>query len=183
MMFGDFDMNFKEFFSNAVAVLRGVCKKPRFDKSGKLLRMGKGVRVMKNNGSVFVGDKVFLHRNVKLSAYGGKIEIGSGSYIGDRTEIHSGESVKIGNGVNIAWDCNVLDRDYHAFNSDEEKKSPVVIEDHVWIGARSMVLKGVTIGTGAVVAAGSVVTKSVPPCCLVAGNPAKVIRENVTWKA
>ncbi len=183
MMLGDFDMNIKDFFSNTVAVLRGVCNKPKFDKSGKLLRMEKGVRVMKNGGCVKLGDRVFLHRFVKLSAYGGKIEIGDGSYIGDRTEIHSGESVVIGSGVNIAWDCNILDRDYHAFDSDTEKIAPVTIEDHVWIGARSIVLKGVTIGTGAVVAAGSVVVHDVPKGCLVAGNPAKVIKENVTWKA
>ncbi|MBR5535021.1 MAG: acyltransferase [Clostridia bacterium] len=145
--------------------------------------MEKGVRVMKNNGGITLGDRVFLHRFVKLSAYGGKIEIGNNSYIGDRTEIHSGEAVKIGNGVNIAWDCNILDRDYHAFNSEKEVIKPVVIEDNVWIGVRSTVLKGVRIGQGAVVAAGSVVTRDVPPHSLVAGNPAKVIKENITWKA
>ncbi len=145
--------------------------------------MEKGVRVMKNDGSITVGDKVLLHRFVKLSAYGGKISIGDRCYIGDRTEIHSGVEVKIGNGVNIAWDCNILDRDYHAFEADEEVKKKVVIEDNVWIGVRSTILKGVTIGEGSVVAAGSVVTKDVPSKCLVGGNPAKVIKENVTWKA
>lgn len=163
--------------------MRGILNRFKFNKSGKLLRMEKGVRVMKNNGAVTVGDRVLLHRHVKLSAYGGKIEIGSNTYIGDRTEIHSGESVKIGSGVNIAWDCNVLDRDYHAFESESEVTKPVEICDRVWIGARSIILKGVTIGEGSVVAAGSVVTRSVPPKCLVAGNPARVIRENVSWKA
>lgn len=145
--------------------------------------MERGVRVMKNNGTISLGDRVFLHRYVKLSAYGGRIEIGSNSYIGDRTEIHAGELVKIGNGVNIAWDCNILDRDYHAFNGEQEVIKPVVIEDNVWIGVGSLILKGVTIGEGAVVAAGSVVTRDVPPKCLVAGNPAKIIKENVRWKA
>ncbi len=176
-------MNIKDVFINGCAVIRGFLNKWKFNKSGKLLRIEKGVRVMKNNGTVTLGDKVLLHRYVKLSAYGGKIEIGNNSYIGDRTEIHSGETVKIGNGVNIAWDCNILDRDYHAFESDSEVKKSVVICDHVWIGARSIILKGVTIGEGAVVAAGSVVTRDVPPACLVGGNPAKVIKENVTWKA
>lgn len=176
-------MNIKNVFSNGCAVLRGMLYKPKFNKSGKLLRVEKGVRVMKNNGTITIGDKVLLHRYVKLSAYGGRIEIGNNSYIGDRTEIHAGEAVKIGNNVNIAWDCNILDRDYHAFNGDSEVVKPVVIEDHVWIGVRSIILKGVTIGEGAVVAAGSVVTRDVPAGCLVAGNPAKVIKENVTWKA
>lgn len=176
-------MKLSDVFSNGIAVARGILNKWKFNKSGKLLRMEKGVRVMKNNGTVTLGNKVFLHRHVKLSAYGGSIEIGNNSYIGDRTEIHAGKSVKIGNGVNIAWDCNILDRDYHAFESENEVVKSVVIEDHVWIGVRSVILKGVTIGEGAVVAAGSVVTRDVPPGCLVAGNPAKVIRENVSWKA
>ncbi|MGM9551172.1 MAG: acyltransferase [Clostridia bacterium] len=176
-------MRLSDVFLNGSMVIRGILYKFKFNKSGKLLRMEKGVRVMKNNGVVTLGDRVLLHRYVKLSAFGGKIEIGNNSYIGDRTEIHSGKMVKIGNNVNIAWDCNILDRDYHAFESECEVVKPVVIEDHVWIGARSMVLKGVTIGEGAVVAAGSVVTKDVPGRCLVAGNPAKVIKENVNWKA
>ncbi|MBQ8001824.1 MAG: acyltransferase [Clostridia bacterium] len=176
-------MNIKSVLSNGTAVLRGILNKWKFKKAGKLLRMEKGVRVMKNNGTVTLGDRVFLHRYVKLSAYGGNIEIGNNSYIGDRTEIHAGESVKIGNGVNIAWDCNILDRDYHAFESEVEVVKPVVIEDNVWIGCRSIILKGVTIGEGAVVAAGSIVTRDVPAKCLVAGNPAKVVKENVVWKA
>ena len=176
-------MRISDVFFNGIMVIRGILRKPAFSKSGKLLRMEKGVRIMKNNGKITVGNRVLLHRYVKLSAYGGKIEIGNNTYIGDRTEIHSGESVKIGNNVNVAWDCNVLDRDYHAFESDVEVIKPVVISDNVWIGARSMVLKGVTIGKGSVVAAGSIVTHDVPPGCLVAGNPARVIKENVTWKA
>lgn len=176
-------VNIKSILSNGTMVIRGLLNKWRFSKAGKLLRMEKGVRVMKNNGTIKLGDRVLLHRYVKLSAYGGKIEIGDNSYIGDRTEIHSGKEVKIGNGVNIAWDCNILDRDYHAFESDSEVIKSVEICDHVWIGARSIILKGVTVGEGAVVAAGSVVTRDVPPGCLVAGNPAKVIKENVKWKA
>lgn len=176
-------MNLTDVFANGFMVIRGCFKSLRLNKSGKLLRCEKGVRIMKRNGEITVGDRVLLHRYVKLSAYGGKIEIGSNTYVGDRTEIHSGQNVKIGNFVNIAWDCNILDRDYHAFESETEIIKPVVIEDHVWIGARSIILKGVTIGEGAVVAAGSVVTRDVPPKCLVAGNPAKVIKENVTWKA
>ena len=176
-------MNVKSIFANSIMVIRGILNKPKFNKSGKLLRMEKGVRVMKNKGTIELGNRVLLHRYVKLSAYGGKIEIGNNTYIGDRTEIHSGKSVKIGNNVNIAWDCNILDRDYHAFESDSEVVKSVVISDNVWIGARSIVLKGVTIGCGSVVAAGSVVTHDVPERCLVAGNPAKVIKENISWKA
>ena len=176
-------MNICDIFSNSIMVLRGALKSLKLNKSGNLLRCEKGVRIMKRDGSISVGDRVLLHRYVKLSAYGGKIDIGNNTYIGDRTEIHSGESVKIGNNVNIAWDCNILDRDYHGFESETEIKKSVTICDNVWIGCRCTVLKGVTIGKGSVVAAGSVVTKDVPPKCLVGGNPAKIIKENVWWKA
>ena len=58
---------------------------------------------------------------------------------------------------------------------------PVHIGDHVWIGARAVVLKGVTIGDGAIVAAGAVVVDNVPPRALAAGVPARVVREEIEW--
>lgn len=58
---------------------------------------------------------------------------------------------------------------------------PVTIGDHIWIGARTNVLNGVTVGDGAVVAAGSLVTRDVPPRALVGGVPARVLREDVDW--
>lgn len=176
-------MKISDIFSNSIMALRGALKSAKLNKTGKLLRCEKGVRIMKREGKILVGDRVLLHRYVKLSSYGGKIDIGNNTYIGDRTEIHSGESVKIGNNVNIAWDCNILDRDYHGFESETEIKKSVTICDNVWIGCRCTVLKGVTIGEGSVVAAGSVVTRDVPPKCLVGGNPAKIIKENIWWKA
>lgn len=59
---------------------------------------------------------------------------------------------------------------------------PISIGDHVWIGARSTILKGVSIGDGAVVAAGSLVTRDVPPGALVGGSPARMVRPKVEWR-
>ena len=72
----------------------------------------------------------------------------------------------------------VMDTDFHAIGDHTQpgRACPVVIEDDVWLAARVVVLKGVTIGRGAVVAAGAVVTKDVPPYTLVGGVPAKFIR-------
>lgn len=64
----------------------------------------------------------------------------------------------------------------------KEKTAPIQIGNHVWIGARAIILKGVTIGDGVVVAAGAVVTKDVPPNTLVGGVPAKIIKENISWE-
>jgi len=179
-------MNLRDLFTNVFSVARGVLKAYKFKSSGKLVRIEKNVRIWKNNGEISLGNRVLLHRGVKLSAYGAsdkaKIIIGDYSYIGDRTEIHAGSMVEIGSGCDISWDCNILDRDYHKFCSDTELIKPVRICDNVWIGCGATVLKGVTIGEGSVVAAGAVVTKDVPPHTLVAGNPAKVIKEDIYWK-
>lgn len=74
-----------------------------------------------------------------------------------------------------------MDRDYHKMNSRTEKIQPVKIENNVWIGCNCIILKGVVIGEGAVVAAGSVVTRDVAPKTLVGGNPARLLKEDVFW--
>lgn len=81
----------------------------------------------------------------------------------------------------ISWGVNILENNYHNSADNAIRTAPVTVEDRVWIGCNVIVLSGVTIGTGSIIAAGSVVTKDVPPHSLVAGNPAKVIRETEPW--
>lgn len=179
-------MNVHEFVTNAFAILRGLVRRFAFDRCGKLLRVERGVRILRKNSSICLGNRVLLHRGCKLSVWGtqGKatLTIGNNTYVGDRTEIHAGKQIKIGNGCNIAWNCTIVDRDYHKLNADTECLKPVTICDHVWICQGATILKGVTLGEGCVIGAGAVVTKDVPPHCIAAGNPAKVIKENVIWK-
>lgn len=102
------------------------------------------------------------------------------------------ERLTIGNYVNIGGDCIIMDSDAHnldwrirdsldmyspkeSLDCHTAKCAPIVIEDHVLIGARSIILKGVTIGLGAVIGAGSVVVKDIPANCIAGGNPCKVI--------
>lgn len=106
--------------------------------------------------------------------------VGSG-YMNVRGIIDCFESISIGHDVAIGPDVVIRDSDNHSLNGQTRVTAPVTIADHVWIGQRAMILKGVTIGTDAVVAAGSVVTKDVPPNTLVAGVPARVIREDIGW--
>ena len=70
----------------------------------------------------------------------------------------------------------------NAINGNTTISAPIVIEDHVWIGLNVTILKGVRIGTGAVVAAGAVVTADVPPNTLVGGVPAKALKHDITWE-
>ena len=112
----------------------------------------------------------------------GKLELGSG-YINGYTQIVCAKSIKIGNDVAIARDVIIRDTDAHdIIGKKHEKIRPVIIGNHVWIGAKAMIMKGVTIGDGAIVAAGAVVTKDVPPNSIVAGVPAKVINTDIEWK-
>ncbi len=180
-----FDRSFFEIFTEGLKLLRGLVLGSRFKSCGKLLRAGRGVTVLKKNADIEVGRKVQLHRGVKLSAWGNegptRLFIGDNTSIGDRTEIHAGNSVEIGSGCNISWDVCIMDRDYHKLDSPIEVIKPVKIEDNVWIGSNCLILKGITIGKGAVIAAGSVVTKDVPPGALAGGNPARIIKDQVSW--
>jgi acetyltransferase-like isoleucine patch superfamily enzyme len=111
---------------------------------------------------------------------GASLRLESG-FINNGARISCFTGVSIGHGAHIGPDAIVMDSDSHAIApASGPVSAPVKIGDHVWIGARAMVLKGVTIGDGAVVAAASVVTKDVAPGTLVAGSPARYVRD-VTW--
>ena len=114
------------------------------------------------------------------------VSIGAGTYVNAQCRVMAGEAIDIGRGCTIAWGVTIMDSDFHPLAVAGEEpgpvRAPVRIGDRVWIGAESMVLKGVTIGDGAVVAARSLVTDDVPPGALVGGHPARVLKENVVWE-
>ena len=118
-----------------------------------------------------------------ISSTGSRIIIGENVGISGST-ICASKSVTIGDNVLIGSRCLITDTDAHPLNwqdrrlNHNEKKgtSPVVIGNDVFIGARSIILKGVTIGDRAVIGAGSVVTKDIPSDCIAAGNPARIIK-------
>lgn len=179
----------KELIQTRVQIRKAKKFKHKFVDSGgdQLSIIGRVVCYKTPNSKICFGDTVTLWGGVKLSVTTNDdsaaiLRIGSNVSVGDRTEIHAGKCISIGKNTLISWDCCIMDRDYHAINSDKEKMSPVQIGENVLICCRSLILKGVSIGDGAVIAAGSVVTKDVPNNCIVAGNPACVIKHNVVWK-
>ena len=106
------------------------------------------------------------------------IEFGSSVAIDDFVNLYSAEKIVIGSKVSISRDCFICTASHNIhYPSLPLKVAPITISDGVWIGARSIVLPGVTIGEGAIVAAGSVVTKDVDAWTIVGGNPARIIKK------
>nr|WP_278560640.1 acyltransferase [Phocaeicola plebeius] len=94
--------------------------------------------------------------------------------------------MNIGNNCIIAMGTVIRDNDggkHQILDANYINAKPITIGNHVWIGENVMILKGVTIGNGAIIAAGSLVTKDIPPHSLAMGRPAKIVRENIEWKA
>ena len=142
--------------------------------------------------------------NVKVSAFDGSyLEIGGNSAVtGELKDAATVTAKKLwctwpplvaAKGGKITMgDCGLADTtiyntDYHPIydfdgniiNQDRD----VIIEDNVWVGRRTVILKGVTLGNGCILGFGSVVSRSIPPHCIAAGMPAKVVKENVVWAA
>lgn len=156
----------------------------------------------KNKLYLEVGNDCIIGASFIFESPQGKITIGNHSYIGSSTFI-SRSAITVGSNVTIAWGCTIYDHDSHSLDYKERRKDindelkdirngvsfiknknwevvnskPIVINDDAWIGMNCIILKGVTIGEGAVVGAGSVVTHDVPPWTVVAGNPAKVVKK------
>lgn len=138
-----------------------------------ILRLDRNSELLANGSfSIYYGGRITVFE-------GGKLTFGSG-YINHGCNIACKESITIGQGCAISHNVTIMDSDFHSLNGSENT-SPVVIGDHVWIGAESVILSGVTIGEGAVIAAGAVVAKDVPARSLFGGVPAKLIKSDVSW--
>jgi len=110
-----------------------------------------------------------------------KIVIGQHTIINRNCTLEARGTIKIGDNVSISEHCSFFTSSHDPQSADFAWiKKPIIIEDYVWIGAHALLLQGVTIGKGAVVGAGSIVTKDVEPFTIVAGNPAKQIGKRVT---
>jgi acetyltransferase-like isoleucine patch superfamily enzyme len=149
-----------------------------------------------DSSKIIIGSGTHIRGMLKVFRYGGEIIIGHDCYIGDHSRIWSGDSVHIGNYVQVSHNVNIVDTNSHELNARERAEryidllqnsgwadkgnvitAPIVIRDYAWICLNATILRGVTVGEGAIVAAGAVVTKDVPAYTMVAGNPAVVIKK------
>lgn len=142
----------------------------------------RGNPAVTNDGRMTIGNSVRLVSTVArlelVTLSTGHLDIGDNVFINYGSSLVSSAHVRIGNDCLIGTHVTVMDCDFHRVEDKawDTTGEPIVIEDRVWLGNRSMVLKGVRVGHDAVVAAGAVVTHDVEPRTLVAGVPAKIVR-------
>lgn len=134
-------------------------------------------RIVNRGGELHSGG-CSLWSGVRLEVgKGAVLSIGKGSYLNRNTTVVCHERVTIGRAVKISWDVVVMDTDEHDLPGSRGRTAAVTIGDEVWVGCRAIILKGVTIGRGAVIGAGAIVTSDIPEYTLAVGQPARVIRE------
>lgn len=145
-----------------------------------------------------IGKHCLINGELIINPYGGNIQIGNYCYIGHNTRIQSDTSIIIGNDVQISYNVSIIDNNAHEIDNAQRVKTArkilldgfenlkdrgdikgeqIIIEDEVWINLNCIILKGVKIGKGAIIGAGSLVTNDIPPYSLAVGNPAKVIKK------
>ena len=180
-------LRFYPHFNRFVFRLKGVTFGRNMTIQGKVSLIG--------DGQITIGDDFYMssgdHVNPIISNMQGafftdnpKAKINIGNNVGmSSTRMLISKSLTICDHVTIGSCVLLIDSDYHPLDYKERrvsnegaKSAPIVIEDDVWIGAHSIILRGVTIGARSIIGAGSVVTKSIPADCVAAGNPCKVIR-------
>lgn len=142
---------------------------------------------------IVVGDHCLISARIVCEKSGAKVSVGNDTFIGGSL-VSAANEVSIGSGVLISSGCVIMDHDSHSLAWEDRLNdtrdwaagakdwsnvtiSRIEIGDHAWIGINAIVLQGITIGERSVVAAGSVVTRSVAPATLVAGNPARRVRD------
>ena len=132
-----------------------------------------------DGGDLEIGDRFQIwsaHRQTMVSGPG-RIRIGNGVFINAGVVVYSEVAITIGDDVALANEVYVMDTNSHGIEGRDPLAAPVVIGRGTWVGARAIILPGVTIGSRVVVGAGAVVSRDVPDEVLVAGNPAKVVRK------
>lgn len=146
-----------------------------------MLYVAKGASLEVEAFDIYAGSRININE-------GATLKMGSG-YLNYDCTVDVFSSISIGHDVVISERVAIRDSDNHTMCYEGENSSsivrpntlPIVIGDHVWIGMNAVILKGVRIGEGAIIAAGSVVNKDVPAHCLVGGVPARIIKTRVSW--
>lgn len=157
-----------------------------------------GARIINNlqdDHAIEIGEFTHIKGELLTFGHGGKIKLGQYCFLGEQSRIWSSQSILIGDRVLISHNVNIFDNNTHPISAKQRhqqfkeiittgqpknialSEKAVTICDDVLIGCMAIILKGVTLNQGSIIGAGSIVTKDVPPWTIVAGNPARIIRE------
>lgn len=197
---------FKTIYANMVLCkrVRGFIKVSR----GSILQISRSSRLIVHDANIWFGFRfsnrcktLLLMQEGSLLECEGKVHIGNGCsvelyknarvhlgnhvLVNENARIMATEKIIIGNDCAISCNVTIMDSDFHDIwveDCQKKKSKEIIIGNNVLIGSGATILKGVTIGDGSVIAAGAIVTRDVKPNTIVAGNPGRVICENVTWK-
>ncbi len=181
-----------------INLIKKTYKQKRFKKfaelSGNLSICAQSNCFADKRGNIKIGKNCEIF-GILYSMDNGKITIGDYTEIREHSFVGSVDNVKIGNYVIISNNVKIYDNNNHPTDPEIRKqmcingfygdawrwthaeRKPVIIEDNVWIGERTTILKGVKIGEGAIIGCNSVVTKDVSPYTIAAGNPAKEVKK------
>jgi acetyltransferase-like isoleucine patch superfamily enzyme len=169
---------------NGRAVINAKWSLRQADQVGARVRV-RGRPAVSNHGRMVIGERVQLVSTIAtlelVADEGGLLEIGERSLVNFGCSLVATELVRIGPRCQIGPYTMMLDNDFHRVEPERRLErppsAPIIIGENVWVGARVIVMAGVTVGDDSCIGAGSVVTGDVPPRTLVAGVPARVIRE------
>lgn len=136
--------------------------------------------------NVKIGQSVSIGEGVNIIVKdNAELTIGQQTYFTSDAHIEAMNSISIGSNCAISWGITIIDDDHHTILPQTEKnkqKGSVQIGNHVWLGCNVTILKSTVIGNNCIVAAGSVVKGTFPDDCLIAGNPAKVVKQSINWE-
>ena len=171
------------------------CNNQVLNRGGHFLQKANVTNLSGKVSNIVIGKETVVCANLLVFSYGGKIILGENTYVGEGTRIWSGASITVGNNVLISHNVNIMDSNAHEIDYLERmdsyldfkknghpkeigsvQASPITIDDHVWIGFNATILKGVSIGRGAIIAAGTIIVKDVPPFVMMGGNPARILK-------
>lgn len=150
---------------------------------------------LNDKSKIIIGNNCQLRGELLTFGHGGEIIIGDYTFIGERTKIWSAKKIVIGNRVLISHNVNIHDNNSHSLDANLRhedyihistkgmllkennlNEKEIIIGDDVWIGFNSTIMKGVKIGSGAIVGANTIVTKDIPEYVVCVGNPMRIIK-------
>ena len=175
-------MNLRQLWTDGRAVLMARWYLRGATSVGTRVRL-RGRPLISNRGRMVIGSRVQLVSTAAklelVAMKGGSLEIGERTLVNYGGSIAAADTVRIGARCLIGTHAIIMDNDFHRIEPERRlewpESRPIVIEDNVWIGMRSIIFPGITIGQGSIVVAGSIVMGDVPPYTIVAGNPARKV--------